>query len=375
MAQRKEIPDILGPARQPQVDVMGDLLSGNPVAAADNSIIRSQLRYDYSLIPAEQRETVQNAAVDIVRNGKRAQESLILIGERLLEIKEVLEHGQFGDWCETEFSFSQRTAQNMMNVAQTFGGQKRNGVSLLGDATLYLLSAPSTPAAAREEVIEMAQATGTTPTKAEVKAVIDRYKPTMTQLAEMIETRPNLKSADLRAAARKRAGHWLYDTAASNAEATWPGAWSQTTLVNALHYVADALDRADRTPAANVVPSEATHSRQQGAQLATCSVCHRPLSDPDSAANGVGPCCAAKRTTAAGSGTVDDDEEEEQPLQVADVADDDDQNWRIDDMIKRLKSALGCLGDYEEVTGIHSHSAPLRSAIAPMLRVLESNRI
>ena len=359
MAKRQEIPDILGQERQ-RIDVLGDVLSGNPVAAADNSLIRSQLRYDYSLIPAGQREAVQDAAVDIVRNGKRAQESLILIGERLLEIKDVLEHGQFGDWCETEFSFSQRTAQNMMNVAQTFGGQKRNGVSLLGDATLYLLSAPSTPAAARDEVIEMAQATGTTPTRADVKAVIDRYKPTMTQLAEMIEKRPNLKSSDLRTAARKRAGHWLYDTAASNAEATWPGAWSQTMLVNALHYVADALDRADRTPAVNVVASEATGSRQHGAALARCIRCGRPLSDPASAIAGVGPCCATKRTTATGSGTAEDD---------------DDDNWRIDDITERLKSALGCLGDYEEVTGIHSHSEPLRNAIAPMLRVLESNCI
>lgn len=51
----------------------------------------------------------------------------------------------------------------------------------------------------------------------------------------------------------------------------------------------------------NVVPSEATGSRQNGAELATCRICHRPLSDPASAANGVGPCCAAKQVTAAGS--------------------------------------------------------------------------
>jgi ParB-like chromosome segregation protein Spo0J len=48
--------------------------------------------------------------------------------------------------------------------------------------------------------------------------------------------------------------------------------------------------------------SAATGSRQQGAELARCSVCNRPLSDPASAIAGVGPCCAAKRTTAAGSG-------------------------------------------------------------------------
>ena len=120
-----------------------------------------------------------------------------------------------------------------------------------------------------------------------------------------------------------------------------------------------SLTSSSTEQAANVVPSEATGSRQQGAELAKCSVCHRPLTDPASAIAGVGPCCAAKRATAAGSGS----------------AEDDDENWRIDDIMERLKSALGCLGDYEEITGIHSHSEPLRSAIAPMLRVLESNRI
>ena len=375
MAKRQELPDILAQERQ-RIDVLGDVLSGKP-AGSDTALIRAQLRYDYSLIPSDQRETVQAAAVEIVRNGRQAQDSLIQVGKQLMAVKDMLEHGQFEDWCETEFQMSQRTVQNMMNVARTFEG-KGEKFALLGDSTLYMLAAPSTPEAAREQVIAEAEATGSRPSVARVKEVIAQYKPqykaTMTQLAELIETRPNLKSTDLRAAARKRAGHWLYDTAASNAEATWPGAWNQTTLVNALHYVADALDRAARTPDVNVVPSEATHSRQRGAELAICRICHRPLSDPASAIAGVGPCCAAKRTTAAGSATVDDDDEE-QPLQVADVEEEDDENWRIDDIMERLKSALGCLGDYEEITGIHSHSEPLRSAIAPMLRVLESNRI
>ena len=78
-------------------------------------------------------------------------------------------------------------------------------------------------------------------------------------------------------------------------------------------------------PTLNVVPSEATGSRQHGAALARCIRCGRPLSDPASAANGVGPCCAAKRATAAGSGTVDDDDEE-QPLQLATVEDDEVSN-------------------------------------------------
>lgn len=238
--------------RQTTPDVLGDIFAAEPPALASQreaQAIRAGLRYDYSQIDPDQREAVQSAAVDIVRNGKRAQESLILIGERLIEVKALLEHGQFGDWCETEFSFTQRTAQNMMNVAQTFGGEKRNSVSLLGDATLYLLSAPSTPESARVEVIAEAQATGATPTKARVREVIASHKPTMTEIAGLIRTAPDLKAQDLRSAARQKRGNRLYDKAASNAEAHWPGAWSQTTLVNALHYVADELDRALRPTA------------------------------------------------------------------------------------------------------------------------------
>jgi hypothetical protein len=80
-------------------------------------------------------------------------------------------------------------------------------------------------------------------------------------------------------------------------------------------------------PTLNVVPSEATGSRQQGAALARCIRCGRPLSDPASAMNGIGPCCAAKRTTAAGSGAdPDDDDNEEQPLQLATVEDEEEFN-------------------------------------------------
>ena len=101
-------------------------------------------------------------------------------------------------------------------------------------------------------------------------------------------------------------------------------------------------------PSANVVPSEATHSRQQGAALARCIRCGRPLSDPASAIAGVGPCCAAKQVTAAGSrgliatfdpslemtkedfdahlGATADDDDEEQPLHLATVDEDEEVN-------------------------------------------------
>jgi hypothetical protein len=114
--------------------------------------------------------------VDIIANGQQMQESAVAIGERLIDVKQRLEHGQFGDWCATEFGMSQRTAQNLMNVARTFAG-KSETVSLLSDSALYLLAAPSTPEPARAEVIEETQATGKSPTKQRVREIIAKHKP------------------------------------------------------------------------------------------------------------------------------------------------------------------------------------------------------
>ena len=101
---------------------------------------------------------------------------MIVIGQKLTEVKALLQHGQFETWCSVEFDMSQRTAQRMMSAAEVFGG-KSDTVSLLSDSVMYMLSGPSVPEAARVEVIEQAKATGESPTKAEVQAVIDKHKP------------------------------------------------------------------------------------------------------------------------------------------------------------------------------------------------------
>lgn len=159
--------------RQPTPDIMADLLG--PVHD-EAKLVRTQLRYDYELIPAEQRGQVQAAAVEIVQAGRRAQDDLMKIGQRLIEVKELLEHGQFQEWCETEFQMTARTARNMMNVAKVFG-DKTETVSVLSDSAMYLLAAPSTSEEARVEVIAQAQATGKTPTKAEVQETIKKHQP------------------------------------------------------------------------------------------------------------------------------------------------------------------------------------------------------
>lgn len=129
----------------------------------------------------------------------------------------------------------------------------------------------------------------------------------------------------------------------------------------------------EQRQAANVVPSEATHSRQQGAELAKCSVCHRPLSDPASAIAGVGPCCAAKRTTAAGSGDAALDVLAPDRNEVSSAA--QKRNERIESVLRRLYAAQAAASEFEELTGVYTHTPAFRRVMENMISVLEANRI
>ena len=53
----------------------------------------------------------------------------------------------------------------------------------------------------------------------------------------------------------------------------------------------------------------------------------------------------------------------------------DQRNARVAAMLETLRAAVDLLGDYEELTGIHSHSGPLRRAVQPMIEMLERNRV
>lgn len=148
---------------------MRELLTGDGAALA-------ALRFDYSAIDIDCREDVQEAALDIQASTRKAQENILTVGKRLTEVKELLPHGQFKEWCQVEFGMEPRTAQRMMSVYERFGG-KSDTVTLFTDSALYLLSAPSTPDAAVEVAAREARSTGTSPTKARVQAIIREWSP------------------------------------------------------------------------------------------------------------------------------------------------------------------------------------------------------
>lgn len=130
------------------------------------------LNYDYTQIDEEYRSQVQAATMDI----RGWQRSTIAIGKTLLAIKDVLPHGQFEDWWQSEFGLSERMVQSLLTVARVYGNPANpRRVAGLSDGALYLLAAPSTPESARAEV-EQLVIQGNAPGRAQVKAIIDAHK-------------------------------------------------------------------------------------------------------------------------------------------------------------------------------------------------------
>ena len=86
--------------------------------------------------------------------------SYIELGRRLTEAKEILPHGEWGAWLRDEAEFSQRTANNMMNIFREYGADQ---ASLFGDANSQTLANLTyskavallqVPAEEREEFVE-----------------------------------------------------------------------------------------------------------------------------------------------------------------------------------------------------------------------------
>jgi hypothetical protein len=78
--------------------------------------------------------------------------NILAIGGELLVVKTLLDHGKFGKWIQSEFGWTQRTAQNYMRAAQAFG-PKAKLISHLPVTTIYKLATPTTTVA-REQVLE-----------------------------------------------------------------------------------------------------------------------------------------------------------------------------------------------------------------------------
>lgn len=70
--------------------------------------------------------------------------SMIEIGKRLVEAKDLVEHGEWGDWLKNEVKFSQRTANNFMNIyRRSIDGNSQAFANLGYSQIVELLALPA----------------------------------------------------------------------------------------------------------------------------------------------------------------------------------------------------------------------------------------
>jgi hypothetical protein len=132
--------------------------------------------FDYGQLDVETRIVVRQRTDEIKTLVRRSAQDIIDIGNKLIDVKAMLGHGEFGPWLEGEFGWAERTAQTFMQVAHYF--KSANFADLkIGASALYLLAAPSTPEPARIEAIQRAEA-GEAITHSTAKAIVAQHKPT-----------------------------------------------------------------------------------------------------------------------------------------------------------------------------------------------------
>lgn len=217
--------------RKATPDILGSVLAADP-EVAERSEVRRKLTWDYDQVSPLHRRTVEDAAVEILISGRRMQQSVMVIGQRLNEVKGLLDHGQFTDWCEREFGMNVRTAQRMMSVATNLEG-KSDKLSHLGTSVLYLIGADSTPEPVREAVMAQAATVGKSPTVAEVKQSIRLYVANLRGIVRLWAEQHWLRSREIPAnAAHTNGEFWRQLTAWMHANVT--DTWTEADLKAAI---------------------------------------------------------------------------------------------------------------------------------------------
>ena len=130
--------------------------------------------YNYTMLEPEIRIVVQRRTSEIKSLMRRTASDTIEIGQKLIEVKEELEHGEFGKWLKAEFSWGLTTAWKLMKVAETFKSSHCEDLDITPSA-LYILTGTSIPGEARNEALERARA-GETITFTKADALISKYK-------------------------------------------------------------------------------------------------------------------------------------------------------------------------------------------------------
>jgi len=130
--------------------------------------------FDYSELDTEQRIIIQQRSSEIKSLLRQRAQNAIEIGQKLIEVKEALGHGNYRRWLEMEFVWSHTIANQFENAVKQFGDV--NNVDNFDSSALRLLAKPSTPIAAVEEAKALVEA-GDRVTHADAQAIVAKHKP------------------------------------------------------------------------------------------------------------------------------------------------------------------------------------------------------
>ncbi|MDJ0687477.1 MAG: DUF3102 domain-containing protein [Xenococcaceae cyanobacterium MO_188.B32] len=114
-------------------------------------------RFDYEILSPQQRNVIQKCTGEIKERLRRTAQDVWEVGQKLVEVRSQLEHGQFEVWLSAEFGWSRRTAYNFINVYDAFGESTNFARLDIATSALYKLAAPSTPSSVRQEFLDKAE--------------------------------------------------------------------------------------------------------------------------------------------------------------------------------------------------------------------------
>jgi hypothetical protein len=140
-----------------------------PVSATS----KAKQNFDYTSLDAETSRFVQQQTGEIRALMKRTAQDIFELGQKLINVKQILGHGRFGDWLKAEFGWGEWTARKFMQVAQEFASVEFTDLQIAPSA-LYLVAGSSTPDAAKAEVFARA-ASGEPITRKVAQAIKQKY--------------------------------------------------------------------------------------------------------------------------------------------------------------------------------------------------------
>lgn len=95
-------------------------------------------------------QQINNLTSEILILKQQTAQNIIEIGKRLIQVKESLPHGEWGNWLKEKADFTDRTAQRFMKAAREFS----NSTSLSGLGSSKLFALLDLPQEERENFIE-----------------------------------------------------------------------------------------------------------------------------------------------------------------------------------------------------------------------------